>query len=231
VSPGAAFVAELDRGPGDPELLPERLARACVAALPVDGAGLSHAFDPDRRLPLGASDAQAVAAEQMQFALGDGPCLEAQRRRRPLAVSAPELAQRWPVYASQLAARTAYRSVLAVPVGGPLAAVTTLDLFCTDAEAPAVPDEDVAEVALLVGDALAADMSGGQHRLLGLPDWFHRPAVLARQRVWLAVAQLSGQDGISNAAALAVLRARAFRLDQDLETAAEGLLRGEVPPA
>ena len=154
------FAAGLAGGPAEPELLPERLARACVAALPVDGAGLSHAFDPDRRLPLGGSDAQAVVAEQLQFALGDGPCLEAQRRRRPLAVSAAELAERWPVYAGQLAARTGYRSVLAVPVGGPLAAVTTLDLFCTVPEVPAVAAGDVAAVARLVGAALAADMVG-----------------------------------------------------------------------
>ena len=231
MSVAEAFAAGLAERPADPELLPQRLARACVAALPVLGAGLSHAFDPDRRLPLGASDAQAAAAEQMQFALGDGPCLEAQRRRRPLAVSAAELAQRWPVYASQLAARTAYRSVLAVPVGGPLAAVTTLDLFAATAEVPVVAEADLAAVASLVGDALAAEMSGGRHRLLGLPEWFHRPAVMARQRVWLAVAQLSGRDGSTNADALAVLRARAFRLDLSLETAAEGVLRGEVPPA
>ncbi len=224
------FAAGLAGGPAEPELLPERLARACVAALPVDGAGLSHAFDPDRRLPLGGSDAQAVVAEQLQFALGDGPCLEAQRRRRPLAVSAAELAERWPVYAGQLAARTGYRSVLAVPVGGPLAAVTTLDLFCTVPEVPAVAAGDVTAVARLVGAALAADMVGGQHQLLGVPDWFHSPAVVARQRIWLAVARIGGREGGTAAEALAVLRARAFRLDQDLETAAEGVLRGEVPP-
>lgn len=227
MSVAEAFAAELARG-SEPELLPERLARACVAALPVDGAGLSHCFVPERRLPLGAGDADAAVAERVQFALGDGPCLEAQRRRRTLRAPAAELGRRWPVYAAQLAARTPYRSVVALPVGGPLAAVTVLDLYTTTAELPDLPDEDLAATAQLVGDALAGAMSEGRHLLLGLPEWFHEPAVLARQRVWLAIGRMSTAAGSTNTAALAVLRARAFRLDLDLETVAESYLAGDL---
>ncbi|SDP24117.1 hypothetical protein SAMN05660199_03452 [Klenkia soli] len=222
-----AFAAELARGT-EPELLPERLARACVAALPVDGAGLSHSFAPGRRLPLGAGDTDASVAERLQFALGDGPCLEAQRRRRPLSASAAELGDRWPVYAAQLQDRTPYRSVLALPVGGPLAAVTMLVLFATTPEVPDVPAGDLTATAELVGEVLAEAMSGGRYLVLGLPEWFHQPAVLARQRIWLAIGQLSTLTGTTNTAALAVLRARAFRLDLDLETAADRYLAGAL---
>jgi hypothetical protein len=50
-----------------PELLPERLARACALVLPVDGAGISLFFASDRRLPLGASDPVSAEAERLQF--------------------------------------------------------------------------------------------------------------------------------------------------------------------
>src|SRR3954454_22995239 len=58
----AASAAEL----AGPELLPERLARAAVAVMPIDGAGISLFFAGDRRLPLGASDDQSAEAERLQ---------------------------------------------------------------------------------------------------------------------------------------------------------------------
>ncbi len=65
----AASAVDMD----GPELLPERLARACARVLPVDGAGISLFFAEDRRLPLGASDHPASIAERMQFTAGEGP--------------------------------------------------------------------------------------------------------------------------------------------------------------
>ncbi|MFC7574351.1 hypothetical protein ACFQX8_19520 [Klenkia terrae] len=45
----ARLVGEPDRD----DLLPDQVAAACVAALPVDGASLSYTLLPDRRLPWG----------------------------------------------------------------------------------------------------------------------------------------------------------------------------------
>src|SRR6185437_11302048 len=64
------------RQDGGLELLPVRLAQACVAVLPVSGAGISLLYD-DFRVPLGASDDAASCAEQLQFTTGEGPCLQA----------------------------------------------------------------------------------------------------------------------------------------------------------
>ena len=63
------FDKALASSPADlagPELLPARLARACAAALGVDGAGLSLHVGV-LRTPIGASDAQTAHAERLQF--------------------------------------------------------------------------------------------------------------------------------------------------------------------
>ncbi len=106
------------------------LARACVAVLPVDGAGLSASLLPGHRLPLGASDSAAAAAERLQFTLGAGPCLSAQKAARWWSPRPPRsCASSGPVYPQQLAERTPFCSVLSLPVGGPLAGVVALDLY------------------------------------------------------------------------------------------------------
>ena len=59
--------------------LPRRLCAACHAVLPVDGVGLSlMARDqPNGRMLLGASDALGAQIEELQFSLGEGPCVSA----------------------------------------------------------------------------------------------------------------------------------------------------------
>jgi hypothetical protein len=69
------FDAALASSPADlagPNCCPSRLARACAAALRVDGAGLSLHVGV-LRTPIGASDAQTAHAERLQFTVGDGP--------------------------------------------------------------------------------------------------------------------------------------------------------------
>ncbi len=159
------------------DLLPDRLARACVAVLPVDGAGLSVSLLPGHRLPLGASDSAAAAAERLQFTLGAGPCLSAQKARAMVvAATTEELREQWPVYAQQLAERTPFCSVLSLPVGGPLAGVVALDLYRA-ASGPLGEDvlRDVVEVAGAVGDALTGDLAGDEDMRLGLPAVLRTP--------------------------------------------------------
>ncbi|SDG89652.1 hypothetical protein [Klenkia brasiliensis] len=223
------FRAEVARTP-DGDLLPDRLARACVALLPFEGAGLSASLLPDHRLPLGASDPTAAAAERLQFTLGEGPCLTAQQTRtRVVAATAEELRDRWPVYAQQLTGLTPFCSVVSTPVGGSLSGVVAVDLYRA-ASGPLADDvlAAVDEVAGAVGEALAGDLSGEVDLQLGLPPALRTPAIDARQRVWLAIGQLAGAQGSTASAALATLRALAFRHGIDVETAADRVLTGEI---
>src|SRR3954452_17137289 len=94
---GAAFRSAW-RGDGDPttasiELLPARLAKACLSVLPVDGSGLSL-HQTEFRVPIGASDDTATLAERLQFTQGEGPCMVSAHPRRAVTVDAAEIEQR-----------------------------------------------------------------------------------------------------------------------------------------
>ena len=85
-----------------PGLLPVRLAKACPAALPVAGAGLSAFTHDGFRIPLGASDDTALTAERFQFTVGQGPCIEAHASARPVLAPDAVLGFRWPLFHQQL---------------------------------------------------------------------------------------------------------------------------------
>ncbi len=85
-------MAEDSRG----RTIPERLSYHCAAALPIKGVGLALMNDAGHQGVVAATDGVAKVMEEMQFALGEGPCVDASRHRRP--VLQPDLA------------RTAYRN-------------------------------------------------------------------------------------------------------------------------
>src|SRR4051794_40527593 len=91
------FVEALDADAGaDPDLLPERLAHAAAAVLPVDGVGLSLPGEGGQRTPLAASSEVAATAERLQFTAGSGPCLLAAGSGLPVFATEEILARRWP---------------------------------------------------------------------------------------------------------------------------------------
>lgn len=214
----------------DPALLPDRLASACAAALPVDGAGITCTFSPDRRLPVGSSDPEAAAAERLQFTVGEGPCLTAHAEQRLVRAAGDQLAARWPVYAAQLALRTRYRGVLSLPLPGAMSRLAAVNVFLHRAAAAgALPEADLVAVAAEVGTALGDDLARSGGLPLGMPAWFESDPVVDRQQVWRAVGFLVGRDGGTAPEALARLRARAFTLDLDVEAVAADVLSGRGP--
>lgn len=232
MDPAGALHAELARSSATSdtqELLPDRLARACVSVLPVDGAGLSMMLVPDRRLPLGSSDATAATAERLQFALGDGPCTAAYREHRLVVAMDEDLIARWPVYAGQLVTQTPYRMALALPVGGPLTGSVVLDLYRLRPGRPGPGVlEAVAEVADACGRLLSTALADDTDLVLGVPSALRSPQVAARRRVWQAIGVVIGQLQVDAPTALAVLRGLAFRQDADLETIAAAVVGGEM---
>jgi hypothetical protein len=126
-----------------PELLPTRLMRACAQVRPVDGAGISFLSGFRHRVPLGASDDDAVLAERLQFTVGEGPCLTAHAEDGAVMATADTMGKRWPIFYRELLARTPYRAILSLPVtteefGGDAA----VDLYYAD------PRPDISESAL-----------------------------------------------------------------------------------
>ena len=116
------------------ELLPSTLARAGLAILPVDGVGLS-VIEDRYRVPLGASDDTAIAAERLQFTVGEGPCLQALHDHTEIRASEADLRRRWPAFYDELARLTPYRSIAALPLRITPKLAGAIDLYFTDPRA------------------------------------------------------------------------------------------------
>lgn len=217
--------------------LPDRLAQACVQVLPISGAGVSVTFTADRRLPVGAANPPSAVAERLQFTLGDGPCFSTERTRRSVCASDQELSRRWPRYWAKLQSATPFRSVVCLPVGGPLAHFAALSLFFAQPQgAAALEPTDAVLVADLVSRCLADDLTGSQMAATGdvspgRPAWLATPSIDQRQLVWQAIGLLNGQNNTTSEKSMAALRERAATRGIDVETAASQVLDEERPTA
>ena len=233
--PGPAaerFAAELDRVPPPelrgPEMLAARLARACVAALPVDGAGLSIHDLRGLRTPIGASDPTAALAERLQFTHGCGPCLRAHDDGVRIAFDEADIARNWPQLHDSLVAETPIRAVLSVPLLPPLGPLVVLDLYVRDpATLPATDREDVEEVTLALTRAMV-DAALGQSVPAGGPGWWDAPDALRRARVWQATGMVNVALGLDSEDALAALKAHAFAAGRVVDDVADDLVTGRL---
>jgi GAF domain len=77
-----------------------RLVAACVSVLGVTGAGIMIMVDGDHRGTLGSSNATMGVVEELQFTLGEGPCLDSYRLGRPVfePALADPITKRWPSF-------------------------------------------------------------------------------------------------------------------------------------
>ncbi|MFQ1004305.1 GAF and ANTAR domain-containing protein [Modestobacter sp. SSW1-42] len=220
----AAQVTAAERELPGPELLPDRLARACAAVLPVDGVGLSAYFSADRRLPLGASDPVSATAERLQFTVGEGPCLSAHATGLPVLADEAELQARWPAYYDVLVAHTPVRAVISLPLHGGLEDVGALDLYLNaPGDIRGLGLADSLTVTAALSDAFAAAMAAEPHTEDG-PAWLDAPGAGRRAQVWQAVGLVNVGLELTGPDALALLRAYAYGHDQDVDDVAEAVL-------
>ena len=191
----------------------DRLCDACVEWLHVDGAALSVVYDGSLSRALGSSGPVSRELIEMQFALGEGPCVDV--ADASLATTGflfgPDAA-RWPAFArdaSQLGVRVLF--VLPVSVVG--TAIGTLclhrdraepfDAAATDscflaAELAAMPLLDL--IAIDLNTPIDDDRSNAWEGL----------AALTRSEVYQAAGVLMVQLDLSPAEAMVRLRGHAF---------------------
>lgn len=200
---------------GSDQNLPQLLVEACAAAMPVTGVGLIVMTDAGPGAMLAATDGAARVMEQLQFSLGEGPCVDASRQRRPvlqpdLSLTAPD---RWPGFAAG-ALDAGIRAIFAFPlqVGG--IRVGVLDLYRDTAgtlddtelsEALAFADAAVTVLLNLPTGAGAEDMHPG---LVALVE--------DRAQVHQATGIISVQAVLGLAEALMLLRAHSFAVDRPI---------------
>lgn len=215
----------------DPDLLPERLARAAAAVLPVDGVGLSVHGTPDLRTPLAASSDLAATAEALQFTAGRGPCMLSAESGWPMFATEELLARRWPVFHELLVTHTPLRSVLALSLHGRLRGIGGMDLYFSDPDGPAAIDVDGARcVAELVSAQLAPAADWSAWTQACVPDWPNTPAARRRGRLWMAVGMVIVALPVPPADALALLRGHAYATDRTVDELAADLIDHRIDP-
>jgi hypothetical protein len=199
---------------------------ACTELLAAVGAGLSVTRGGVTREPLLASGPVAEELEELQFTLGEGPCLDATTRHSPVLV--PDLAgasahSRWPVFAPA-ATDAGVRGMFSFPVSAGAALVGVLDVY--RAEAGSLRPQELAD-ALVLADTvlvLALDAHGGIAP--DLDNLLDTTVSARRAPVHQATGMVAAQLGVSMTDALAALRAYAYTRGRRLtEVAADVLAR------
>lgn len=192
----------------------DRLCRACVELLGVDGAAVSFMHDGASRGTFGSSGDLSRRLDDYQFTFGEGPCLEAVREGRPVLV--PDLRVttegRWPAFAEAVLAQGVC-AVFALPVTIATRQIGALDMFRHQAGDLTVADLQggllAAELAALpLLDLFSADTDWTRAGQGG--DGWSALATLGRVEVYQATGMLIDQLGVGATEALARLRAHAF---------------------
>jgi hypothetical protein len=199
-----------------------------VTLLDVDAAAISLVFDGTNAATLGSSGPPARIYDELQFTLGEGPCLDSVATQAPVMVV--DLADpndaRWPVYGPALLAHQ-IRGVYAMPVLVAGEYVGALDLFCakpgplrTEQLVGAVAAADLAGIPVL--DLMDADLQAA----VSDPSsnaWAELNA-LSRAEVSQATGMVMAQLRIDPAEALVRLRAHAYATDRSAIEVARDIL-------
>lgn len=192
----------------------DRLCEACVTLLDVDAAAISLVFDGVNTGTLGSSGTRAREYDELQFTLGEGPCLDSVTKRSPVLVEdlGDTAGRRWPIYGPAMLDMQ-IRGICAMPVVVAGEYVGALDLFraepghLTAAQlGGAAAAAELAGVPLL--DLLDVDMQAAASDP-GSSAWAELNA-LSRADVSQATGMLVAQLGVEPAEALVRLRAYAY---------------------
>jgi GAF domain len=190
--------------------LPERLCAAAASGIEVTGVGMALMTQDGHEGAVGATDGTARRMEELQFTLGEGPCLDASKQGQPVLV--PDLvrtaASRWPGFGPAVL-ETGVEAIFALPLQVGHIRLGVLDLY---RDRPGNLDDGELESALTYADAavvvllhLQSQMDPGEGLHPQLAD-----GVGGRPEVHQATGMISVQAEVGLTEALLLLRARAF---------------------
>jgi hypothetical protein len=192
----------------------DRLCAACVVLFDIDAAAISLVFDGASSGTLGSSGEPARTYDELQFTLGEGPCLDSVAHHAPVLV--PDLADpddaRWPIYGPALLSHQ-IRGVFAMPVLVAGEHVGALDLF--RAQPGRLPGDHLSgaiAAAELAGIPLLDVMNNDLQAAVNDPEsnaWAELH-MLSRAEVSQATGMLVAQLDVDPAEALVRLRAHAY---------------------
>jgi GAF domain/ANTAR domain len=208
----------------------DRLCQACVALFGVDAAAICLVCDGVNVATVGASSPAARIYDELQFTLGEGPCLDAVAQRSP--VMSDDLAYplggdaHWLAYGKALLAQH-IRSVYAVPIIVAGSWMGALEVFYAQPPAWTVEHfNGVAEAAVLarlpILDLYGRDLN---------PDTTEPSSAVwtelnssSRAEISQATGMLMVQLNLPAATALSRLRAHAFATGRSATSVARDVI-------
>lgn len=208
---------------GSPGLDVQRLCEVCRDVTATSGAGMMlMSGDMLRGSPCTTDEVSAVI-ERLQFDLGEGPCVDAHQRGRPVleADLAEPATPRWLAFALP-AVEAGARAVFAFPLRVGAIRLGSIDLYCDQPRS--LTDTEHAD-ALAMADITAEALLAMQ---VGAPPGMLAAELEAGSAFQAVVHQASGmvsaQLGVDVGQALVRLRAYAFGNDQPLADVARDVV-------
>ncbi|WP_436795558.1 GAF and ANTAR domain-containing protein [Actinospongicola halichondriae] len=204
----------------------ERLLDASVEMLDADGAGIAIISEGQHQGALALSAGTLDGVDELQFTLGEGPCLDADRSARPvLEGDLAACAARWPVFVPEAMARGVY-AVFAFPMRIGSIRMGVYSIYRDRPERLA--DEDI-------GDALAI-CQVATHLLLDLEEDLNADALPAqledvigqRREIHQATGMVAAQLGLSPNDAMARLRAYSWAQERTIHEVALDVVTGAL---
>lgn len=200
-----------------------RLCRAASRSLAATGAGVSLMMEPGSPSVAAASDGTSELIEELQFTVGDGPCLEAYESRRPVLV--PDLtdvdAFRWPAYAAA-AVELGVCAVFAFPLQVGAVRLGVLDVYRV---APGPLTDEALSLASTFADVALITVLDAQARAEpGRPAAGIDESMENRAQVHQAQGMVMVQLGVSLEEAMVRLRAHAYASDRRLSDVARDVV-------
>lgn len=205
------------------ELKTQRLCDVCAACTGVTGAGIMLMSDDIPRGSVCTTDAVSALIEQLQYELGEGPCVDAYRQDRP--VLEPDLedpaSSRWPAFTGP-ALDAGARAVFGFPLQVGAVRLGALNLY--NDRTGALTDDQHSDALLMAGivaQALLLLQAGASPgtvaaELEATADFQY----VVHQASGMVAAQLN----VSVGQALIRLRAHAFGNDRSLADVARDVI-------
>lgn len=199
------------------------VCRAAVSLLSLSGAGVSLMVGGELRGTAGTTDPATAAVQELQMALGEGPCLDAWALREPVVEAdlADPTVVRWPAFAGA-EATAGVGAVFAFPIS--LGAIRIGVLLLCREHRGALSSSEIGQ-ALVLADLAAHVVLGLQAGAQpgGLPDALS-DELLHWPEVHQATGMLSVQLAVSLDDAFVRLRGYAFRHNRPVRAVANDVV-------
>jgi GAF domain-containing protein/ANTAR domain-containing protein len=205
------------------------VCRACVGALPGDGAAITVMTSDSRRETVFAGDPVISDLEHLQYTVGEGPTLQAFSTGHPVLVTDlrdRSTAVRWPGLVASLDGQPA-RAVFSFPMRFGAINVGVCVLYRLEPEPLTSADLAFVLSALDLCTLALLELRDGQPAgpLLGI--WLAVDGS-RRREVHQATGMLMMQLGVPAETAFARLRGYAFAHDRDIEQVASEILNRRI---